>query len=971
MTAAYDVFVSYAHRDNPQGQVRELRDAIVENFQLFAGRELSVFFDEQAIPSMSAWEQRIAEGLRESRLFLAVLSPNYFESPYCQRELEEYVRYEAMRHCLGDGVAPVYFIELPGRDAEAEENNTATRVKALRKRQWCDLTRQTPVLLPWHQVGRRALEDQEVARRLKELKEQMAERLSRADRARTSPTNIYRHNPQFVGRVRELTLLREALNERGSVGVVGHGATTVHGLGGLGKTELALAYAHAFAWDYPGGRWLAQCEGIDDFDLVLAQFATPLGIQATDAEQKNMHLLAERVLAALRQRDRSLLLLDNVTHPELLGPSVLMRLPAQAQVHLLASTRLGPAQLVGSPQDHAFVAVDELPAADALALVRAHQPGNQFTGPEEEVAARELVDLLGGFTLAIETAAIHLGREQAIGAIGRYVGLLRTELLAMSESAAADPAVGVRHKEKLLEATLKMTLDTLSPAQQHLLALASLLPADQVVLPWLRSLASERFHEVNPFMGTEHNAAWSRMLAPLMELRLFQPGNDDRIVRMHRLVQELVKKRGITEQGSLEEVFTAKIQGHAVLLAENWLDHDARWELTAMVNYALQLMNSESENGMLIAGIISPVLQELGRWAEKERLLRKAVEQAERFHGDKSDVFVSLLSNLALVLRAAGQLSEAERLMRKVLAIDEQVHGPDHEKVAVRLHNLGSLLMLTNQLPEAEATIRRALQIFETKNGPDHPKVAMVLGGLGELFQRTERYGEAEPLLRRALAIEEKHLGPDHPTVGKTLSNLARALMRVGPLEEAERTMRRGLELLEKHYGPEHSEVASLQVSLADILKRTDQLAEAESLLRQALTVDEKHLGPEHYSLAITIENLAAFLADTGRVDEAEPLFERGLAITERSLGPDHPDVAITLYNIAQLSAANARYAHAEQLLARSLCILLRSGRLTGHAHGNLQMVRESYEHLLSVMGRTKDQVRAQLNKLNALSHRR
>ena len=421
----YDLFVSYAHRDNARGQVRELRDAILEDFHKFAGRDLRIFFDDHDIPSMAGWEKSIAQGLRESHLFLAVLSPSYFASPYCRREWEEYVRYEAMRQCLGEGVAPVYFVELPGLDGPGVEQSIAAAVDELRKRQWCDLATQKPVnIIPWHDAGKRALEDAEVVRRLNVLKEQMAERLTRADRAQQSPTNIYRHNPQFVGRVRELTLLREALNERGSVGVVGHkpqagaAATAVYGLGGMGKTELALAYAHAFAWDYPGGRWLARCEGLDNFDFVLRQLAEPLQVTFTEEEQKDAHRAAERILAELRRRDRSLLLLDNVTHHELLSPDVLMRLPPQGYLHLLATTRLGPAQVTGSPHDHTFVAVDELPADDALALIRAHQPNARLTNADDEAAARQLVELLDGFTLAVETAAIYLGRHPAADAQG-------------------------------------------------------------------------------------------------------------------------------------------------------------------------------------------------------------------------------------------------------------------------------------------------------------------------------------------------------------------------------------------------------------------------------------------------------------------------------------------------------------------------------------------------------------------------
>jgi hypothetical protein len=452
---SYDLFISYAHKDNERGQVRELCDAIRDDFYQFAGRNLNAFFDEHDIPSMADWESRIAQGLRESRLLLTVLSPNYFASAYCRREWEEYVRYEAMRRCLGEGIAPVYFIELPDlHGSHDDEPSVNAWITELRNRQWCDL-------LPWHELGKRASEDAHVARRLRVLTGEIKERLSRADRAQQSPTNIYRHNAQFVGRVRELTLLREALNERGGVGVLGllnrppsAGATSVHGLGGIGKTELALAYAHAFAWDYPGGRWLARCEGLDDIDGALRQLAEPLNVEFNESEQRDTRLSAERILVELRRRGRSLLLLDNVTHPELIGPDALMRLPPQGHIHVVATTRLGPAHLAGSPHDHTFVAVDELPREDALALIRSHQPDARFAAAEDEAAGRELVGLLGGFTLAVETAAIYLGRQRAAGAIVAYVESLRREPLIASEEFAKDPRVAVRRKEKLLERIL-------------------------------------------------------------------------------------------------------------------------------------------------------------------------------------------------------------------------------------------------------------------------------------------------------------------------------------------------------------------------------------------------------------------------------------------------------------------------------------------------------------------------------------
>lgn len=109
----YDLFISYSRRDNERGQVTALKAQIESSFRAFAGRDLRVFFDTHEIAGMDDWRQKIQRSLRDSQVFLAVLSPHYLASPYCRWEWEGYVRYEAMRQCLGEGVAPVFFVTLP------------------------------------------------------------------------------------------------------------------------------------------------------------------------------------------------------------------------------------------------------------------------------------------------------------------------------------------------------------------------------------------------------------------------------------------------------------------------------------------------------------------------------------------------------------------------------------------------------------------------------------------------------------------------------------------------------------------------------------------------------------------------------------------------------------------------------------------------------------------------------------------
>ncbi len=88
------------------------------------------------------------------------------------------------------------------------------------------------------------------------LGQSLWERIDRARRAEKAPGNLRRQTPYFVGRREELRHLHEQL-ATGAVGLV----TAVHGLGGQGKTELAVTYGHAYAHDYPAGLWLLSAEG--------------------------------------------------------------------------------------------------------------------------------------------------------------------------------------------------------------------------------------------------------------------------------------------------------------------------------------------------------------------------------------------------------------------------------------------------------------------------------------------------------------------------------------------------------------------------------------------------------------------------------------------------------------------------------------------------------------------------------------
>ena len=369
----YDLFISYSRHDNEQGRITQLVERIKTDFAPFAKRELVPFFDQQEIHGMADWRQRILQGLRESRLLLACLSPAYLRSEYCEWEFVEYLKYE-IGHLHGfNGVAPIYFVEGPGWDSKDFEQQCAAWIAELRKRQHFDLR-------PWHDQGEEALRETAVQERMGKLNRQIVQTITRGERAEKSLGNVDAHNPHFIGRTANLRMLRENFVTPGHIGVV----TAVNGVGGLGKTALAIEYAHAFADEYGGGRWQVRCAGKDDLRLALAELATPIGYEFTDDEKKNADLQFERTrrelkkLADARAPHRCLLLLDNVDQPGLLDPAQVARLNGGDWLHVIATTRLGENELHGAHRDRSFLAIDELPPDDALALIESYQPDGRF-----------------------------------------------------------------------------------------------------------------------------------------------------------------------------------------------------------------------------------------------------------------------------------------------------------------------------------------------------------------------------------------------------------------------------------------------------------------------------------------------------------------------------------------------------------------------------------------------------------------
>ena len=959
----FDFFVSYARADDRDGWISAFVETLVEEHRKFTGgRSLTPFFDKQDIHGLDDWRLKIYDKLAKSRLFLAFISPNYFASEWCRREWRAWIDLEVSKHILSAGAAPLYIVDVPGLldDRDEQEvarcvadmcgvpaprelflNSASSLIHQLRRRQF-------NVVQPFYRAGTRALLEGHLRNVLEGLARDLDERAEHVKQAANSESTVPPYNRNFSGRTDELLDLRERLKDD-RAGVI----TSLQGLGGVGKTELAFTYAHAFAGAYPGGRFLVPCEGkrsLREAALVLGEIFRD---RIDDQERMAPESYFGEIMRCLRQRidelGHVLLVLDNVTEPGLLAAQETDVLTSLGPtLHLLATTRLPAAR---SGQVH-WITLGELPKEEALELLEKYR---SFATSGEREAAERIVRRLGGFALTVELVGAWLANHPDVSCADFLERLGLEELEALDALAEDSDATLRRHNhERRLEAVLGPALDGLNDAEQAALEYAACLSPDSVPLPWLRELVGLDFPDVIRTPRPGHSSPWESLCRRLLTLALFSradgEGHSPRVVRVHRLVQDLVL-RAIPEQHASwrQQAIENLVRQRDAALQETTRWQENRWEIEPLDALAGLWADSHRSHAAWLLNQVGDRWHSLAEWTRAEPLLRRALAIYQDRGTANDPAMANCLDSLAQVLQATNRLAEAEPLYRQALAIDEQSLGPEHPTVARDLNNLALLLKTTNRMDEAESLMRGALLIVEQHFGPDDPKVAIRLNNLAMLLQTANRLDEAEPLYRRALAINETAFPPDHPVVGLGLSHVAHLLQAKKCFAEAERLMRRALVIDEQSYGPDHPNVARNLNNLATLLRETDRLAEAERLMRRALCIDEQAYGADHPSIAVRLNNLAQLHKAMNRPTEAEPMMRRALAIDELSYGPDHPKVAIRLNNLAALLKATNRSAEAEPLLHRALTI---NEQKLGTDHPHTRSVRQNYHALRAQLER-------------------
>jgi tetratricopeptide (TPR) repeat protein len=710
-------------------------------------------------------------------------------------------------------------------------------------------------------------------------------------------SNLPARNLVFTGRDHELAMLAQRFTPGPATGVVQ--PVALYGLGGVGKTQLALEYAyrHAPAYDV---RWWVAAQQPAAIPGQLLNLARRLGVPDLADQAEILAMLAD----ALRQRARWLLVFDNAQHAQDLRPY----LPS-GRGQVLITTRNPSWGTLATP-----VQVEVLGRPDAVAFL-----GRLIIVEPEEGTA--LAEALGDLPLALEQAAAYL--EETATTAADYLELLRDrspELFALGRPASSEETIGTTWTVSIER------LKTEAPTALDLLALCAFLGADD--LP--RSLITGHPDALPTSLASavQDQLGIHQALAALRRYSLITLTSD--AVSMHRLVQRVVRQH--LSPAQQQEWVTTAVQLMVVALPEEARDIEASPAIGRLLTHALTAADHASVLGINrrdTATLLHRAGHYLRQAAEHEqaRLLHEralAIREAEL--GPEHPDVASSLSSLARVLRDLGELHTARPLLERALAIHERQRGPEHPDTARSLTNLARLIHSQGDFRTARRLHERALAIFEANLDADHPDIAWSMTGLAAVLRGQGELDRARMLLEQVLVVREAHYGPDHSAVAWSLTNLARVLHNQGDLDAARGLHKRALTIFEANLGTDHPTVAYSLNNLGRALYAQGDVDGARRLHERSLAIRQARLGPDHPDTAWSFNNLGVIQRDVGDLEGARSIHQRALDIRQARLGPDHPDTAYSLMNLGKVLRDEGDLDQARQLLQRALTIFEAEG---------------------------------------------
>ncbi|KAJ6088404.1 hypothetical protein N7486_009665 [Penicillium sp. IBT 16267x] len=685
----------------------------------------------------------------------------------------------------------------------------------------------------------------------------------------------------FIGRIYELNEIARLLHSDHKFQK--QRRLVLGGIGGIGKTQLAIAYAESGRGSYSSVFWLNAVS-----EAILKDSYRSIASLIFDVEEPGVP-----------KNTGCLLIFDNYDDPTQFWIDYYYP-PASHGAIVVTSRR--PDQVAGtSLHIKPFQNVK-----DSLAILQTRLKRENV---QSDPYATRLAERLAGLPLALATAGTYLRRSTFT--FERYL----QEYEKRWNISPRRPLQLQEYQDRTLYTTWDLSYSRLEKEDPDAAKILSLLAYFDNQILWyglfragLTDSSPEWLREV-----ITDDVNFNEVMGALAEYFFLDSHQTSGSWSMHNCVHD----------------WTLAALNKDIDANHYWADDFANLSYSALAAHATRLIQERLCTNDIIyniaprrldqASLIANLLRDQVLLLAAEKMYQYALAGKEKELGADHASTLETVNNLGILYRNQGRLEQAEQMFHRALAGREKELGADHTSTLRTVKNIGILYRLQGRLDQAEQKLHQALARCEKALGADHVLTLDTVNNLGIVYCVQGKLDQAEHMYERALAGREKAFGADHTLTLRTVNNLGTLYRVQGNLDQAEQMLQWALAGKEKALGADHTSTLETVNNLGILYHVQGNLDQAEHMLQRALAGRVKALGADHISTLRTVNNLGMLYCAQGRLNQAEQIYHQALAGREKALGADHTSTLNTVNNLGILYRVQGRLDQAEQMLQRAL----------------------------------------------------
>ncbi|KAJ5923435.1 TPR repeat protein [Penicillium verhagenii] len=744
-------------------------------------------------------------------------------------------------------------------------------------------------------------------------------------------------NHKFVGRNAELDTLKQKLLVNKDCQKV-----ALSGLGGIGKTQVALDFAYSVKEDYPEFSifWI-QSLSMETFELGCMEIARALGIRQGQESNEDVKILMRQRLCE-KTAGKWLLIVDNADDLDLLRginqtEGLLAFLPESDDGLTIFTTRHGAVaqHLTGSD----VVEIGKMTGQETADLLEKSLVRKSPSYDYETVM--NLLTELEYLPLAITQAAAYINTNKS--SISEYLRLLKKTEQDAVAIMSTDFGDKTRY-QNLTNAVAKTWTITLNKILECDTFAADLL-AFISCIEW-RAIPYSILPAANP------EAQLVGAIGTLCSYSLLERRDEGTKLDMHRLVH-LATRMWVKQNGREEETRMAALQHLSKVFPsddyinrEIWRDYLPH---VARIEKEEQCQDTEEKSELCLK--VGRCLFVDGRMKEAVRWLQESCEWRDRNLAQDNADRLSSQHELAIAYQANGQVKEAFKLLEHVVAIQAEVLAEDHPSRLASQHELAQAYKANGQIKEAVKLLEHVVAISAEVLAEDHPSRLASQHELAQAYKANGQIKEAVKLLEHVVAISAEVLAEDHPDRLASQHVLAGAYEANGQVKEAVTLLEHVVAIRAEVLAEDHPDRLASQHVLAGAYEANGQVKEAVTLLERVVAIRAEVLAEDHPDRLASQHVLARAYQANGQVKEAVKLLECVVAISAEVLAEDHPDRLASQHVLARAYQANGQVKEAVKLLE---CVVAISAEVLAEDHPD----RLASQHVLAGAYQANGQVK-------------